>query len=77
MERKWSIGSRLGLAGAMLAVGFAGAAWAGNQGELRLGAGAVHIQLARGETGLKLDITPRACRSGQCGVDFDWRRPRR
>jgi hypothetical protein len=77
MERKWTTGSRLALAGVMLAIGFTGAAFAANEGELRLGAGQVHIQLARGERGLKLDIEPRVCRNGGCGVDLGWRRLRR
>lgn len=63
---------RLAYAGGLMALMVGGLLGVAHLGDVRLGAGDMDIQIARGETGLQLGINKRTC-PPSCGVDFTWR----
>lgn len=67
-----SLGTRLTMAAAVLAVGLAGVFGAAQLGVVHLGAGEMKIVLGKGEEGLTMDIGSRSC-PPNCGIDFNWR----
>ncbi|MBI1359179.1 MAG: hypothetical protein GC155_02725 [Alphaproteobacteria bacterium] len=67
-----NLGTRLALAGAVLAVGLATVLTAAQLGVVNLGAGEMGISVRKGEQGLTMDIGSRSC-PPKCGLDFNWR----
>lgn len=65
-------GARGALAGLILVGGVGGILAAAEAGPLRLGAGDVNIELARGDSGYTMTVAARTC-PPNCSFDFDWR----
>jgi hypothetical protein len=73
-ERKGELGlgTKMAMAGGMLAAGLAMMAAAAQIGAVHLGAGDMQIVLGKGEQGMTMDIAARTC-PPHCGFDINWR----